>query len=46
MMRSHLTISWLTDDPVSVNGNAHDGEGGHVDCHAGEALDQPEIKVT
>ena len=46
MIPSYLTISWFTDNPVSVNSNAHDGEGGHVDCHAGEALDQPEIKVT
>ena len=40
-MQSHLTISWLTDDPVSVNGNAHDGEGGHVDCYTREGLHEP-----
>ena len=39
---SNLSKSRFTDDSVPVNSNSNDCEGGHVDTHTGQTLDQSE----
>ena len=41
-MRLYLVDAALGDDEVPVDGNGHDGDGGHEHAQVGEGLHQPE----